>query len=109
MWGHFSEEYFLENLDDLTARANDGYAPNSPGYIINPFVTLFPEDEYCGPCYVMLYLNTSYDLDEAEKCVKAGEIDSWEYWHHTKRVRLLEIIKASVPHGLERVLVHIEV
>lgn len=108
MWGHFSEEYFLECLDGLTARANDGYAPDSPGYITNPIDTLFPEEEYCGSCYVLLYLNTSYDLDEAEECVEAGEIDSWEYWHHSKRVRLLEAIKASVPEGLERVLVRIE-
>lgn len=108
MWGHFSEEYFLEYLGDIAVRANKGYAPDSPGYIYSAINTLFPEDEYCGPCYVLLYLNTSYDLDEAEYCVEAGEIGSWEYWHHSKRARLLEAIKASVPEGLERVLVRIE-
>ena len=42
------------------------------------------------------------------ECVEAGDIDSWEYWHHTKRARLIETIKTFVPQGLERVLVRIE-
>ena len=108
MCGHFSEEYFLEYLGDIKIKANEGSNHGEPGYINSVTTTLFPEDEYCGPCYVLLYLNSSYDLDEAEECVEAGEIDSWEYWHHTKRARLLETIKTFVPQDLERVLVRIE-
>lgn len=108
MFGHFSEEYFLEYLGDIKVKANEGYNPGEPGYIDSAIETLFPEEEYCGSCYVLLYLNSSYDLDEAEECVEAGEIDSWEYWHYTKRARLIETIKTFVPQGLERVLVRIE-
>lgn len=108
MWGHFLEEYFLECLDDIEVKANDGYNPGEPGYIDNIIGTLFPGQKYCGSCYVLLYLNTSYDRDEAEAWAEAGETDSWEYWHHTKRARLLETIKASIPRGLERVFVRIE-
>ena len=108
MWGHFLEEYFLECLDDIEVKANDGYNPGEPGYIDNIIGTLFHGQEHCGSCYVLLYLNTSYDRDEAEAWAEAGETDSWEYWHHAKRARLLETIKASIPRGLERVLVRIE-
>ena len=108
MWGHFLEEYFLECLDDIEVKANDGYNPGEPGYIDNIIGTLFPGQEHCGSCYALLYLNTSYDRDEAEAWAEAGETDSWEYWHHAKRARLLETIKASIPRGLERVLVRIE-
>ena len=108
MWGHFLEEYFLEYLDDIEVKANDGYNPGEPGYIDNIIGTLFPGQEHCGSCYVLLYLNTSYDRDEAEAWAEAGETDSWEYWHHAKRARLLETIKASIPRDLERVFVRIE-
>lgn len=108
MFGHFSEEYFLEYLGDIKVKANEGYNPGDPGYINSVTTTLFPEEEHYGPCYIMLYIDSSYDLDEAEECVEAGEIDSWEYWHHTKRARLLETIKTFVPQGLKRVFVYVE-
>ena len=108
MFGSLETIYVLEDLYGLKSVLNHSYEPDDNEYIDCLTDLLFDPDDRGHSCYMLLDLDTSEDEAEKQWCFEHDDCEPGSpYWYHHNRIRALKYIKANIPTGLDRVLVHI--